>query len=129
MMLLTAENRKALPALYANENVANPKAVVKFFTPDANATWYASEFDGEDTFFGLADLGFGFPELGNFSLSELKALRGSLGLPVERDRHFTPKPLAELVALRQERLPDPVFEDRAKESMDDFNYKGHRSHY
>jgi hypothetical protein len=97
MMLLTAANRKALPALYANENAANPKAVVKFFTPDANATWYASEFDGDDTFFGLADLGFGFPELGNFSLSELQNVRGKMGLPVERDRHFTPKPLSELM--------------------------------
>jgi hypothetical protein len=25
---------------------------VKYFTPDSNWTWYASEFDGEDTFFG-----------------------------------------------------------------------------
>ena len=28
-------------------------AQVKFFTPDSNLTWYASEFDGEDIFFGL----------------------------------------------------------------------------
>ena len=35
-------------------------AHVKFFTPDSNWTWYATEFDGEDTFFGLVQ-GFETP--------------------------------------------------------------------
>ena len=30
----------------------------------------------------------GFPELGSVSLEELRALRGKLGLPIERDLHF-----------------------------------------
>jgi hypothetical protein len=38
--------------------------------------------------FGLCDLGMGEPELGCVSLSELATVRGKLGLPVERDRHF-----------------------------------------
>lgn len=64
--------------------------VVKLFTPDANCTWLLTELDPEDPdiAFGLCDLGMGFPELGNVSLSELGALRGQLGLPVERDLHF-----------------------------------------
>ena len=37
-----------------------------------------------------------FPELGAFSLAELKANRGKLGLPVERDRYFQPCRLSEL---------------------------------
>ena len=41
--------------------------------------------------FGLCDLGMGMPELGYVSLSEIKAVRGKLGLPVERDEHFTAK--------------------------------------
>jgi hypothetical protein len=69
-------------------------ARVKFFTPDANWTWYASEFDGEDLFFGLT-VGFEL-ELGYFSLSELSHVRGKLGLPVERDTSFVPTPLREL---------------------------------
>jgi hypothetical protein len=36
----------------------------------------------------LCDLGLGFPELGYVSLAEITALRGPLGLPVERDLHF-----------------------------------------
>ncbi len=94
--LLTAENKKALPALYSNEFVADPLAVVKFFSPIGRPTWYATEFDGEDTFFGLIDLGVGHPELGYFSLSELKSIILPLGLSIERDMHFTPKPLSEL---------------------------------
>ena len=71
------------------------QAQVKFFTPDSNWTWYASEFDGEDTFFGLVS---GFEvELGYFTLSELQGARGPLGLPIERDQHFEPKKLGELL--------------------------------
>src|SRR3546814_333941 len=45
--------------------------VAKLFSPVGAATWLATELgeDG-DTLFGLADLGFGCPELGSFSLSE-----------------------------------------------------------
>ncbi len=97
MKLLTKEILKRLPPLYANENkpLGEIIAQVKFFTPDAGWTWYAAEFDGTDLFWGLAH---GFEkELGYFSLAELKSVRGTLGLPVERDRFFTPTPLAELM--------------------------------
>jgi len=64
--------------------------VVKLFTPDAGATWLLTEIDPDDAdhAFGLCDLGQGFPELGYVSLAELRAVRGRLGLPVERDLHF-----------------------------------------
>ena len=41
-----------------------------------------------DIAFGLCDLGLGYPELGSVRLSVLKAHRGRLGLPIERDLHF-----------------------------------------
>lgn len=92
MLLLTKENRRALPPLYSQDGMGmDAIAHVKFFTPDSNWTWYATEFDGDDTFFGLVD---GLDcELGYFSLRDLQTVRGVLGLPVERDRYFTPKPL------------------------------------
>lgn len=64
--------------------------VVKIFTPDANCTWLLTELDPFDTdiAFGLCDLGMGFPELGCVRISEIESLRGALGLPAERDRHF-----------------------------------------
>jgi len=66
------------------------KPVVKLFMPDGGATWLLTEVDpyDPDIAFGLCDLGMGFPELGSVRLSEIKFIRGALGLPVERDRHF-----------------------------------------
>lgn len=93
--LLPDEIAKTLPPLYANEKEGmNALARVKFFTPDSSWTWYATEFDGEDIFFGLV---IGFErELGYFSLSELESVRGPLDLPIERDLYFQPTPLAQL---------------------------------
>lgn len=93
MKLMTKELAAKLPPLYANENVADPIAIVKFFHPFSNWTWYATEFDGTDTFYGLVN---GFEsELGYFSLSELSSLRVK-GLPIERDLYFKPTPLSKL---------------------------------
>ncbi len=110
--LLDDETRQTLPPLYANEEVGlEASALVKFFTPDSNWTWYASEGstmdanrysnapEGEQDFlmFGLV-IGFEI-EPGYFSLKELEAVRGPLGLPIERDRYFKP---ASLRALREQ---------------------------
>lgn len=101
MKLLTKKNIKDLPPLYSGEEQGlYAPAVVKFFTPDSNWTWYASEFDGKDLFFGLVS---GHEtELGYFSLSELAKARGPWGLPIERDRYFDPTPLAELKKLHEQ---------------------------
>lgn len=68
----------------------DPYPVVKLFTPDGSATWLLTEVDPDcpDIAFGLCDLGFGTPELGSVSLSELQSVRGPLGLPIEVDRRF-----------------------------------------
>lgn len=77
-----------------SEGLADPDfiPVVKLFTPDAACTWILTELDPDDPdiAFGLCDLGMGFPELGSVYLPELKAVRGPLGLAIERDLHFRP---------------------------------------
>jgi hypothetical protein len=98
MMLLTPELHAALrandearrAAVMAGLDEPDFVPIVKFFNPVGAATWLATELgeDG-DTLFGLADLGFGSPELGSFSLSELASARLPLGLGIERDLHFT----------------------------------------
>ena len=101
--LLDQESRKILPELYSQEEKGlDALARVKFFTPDSSWTWYASEFDGEDIFFGLV-VGFEV-ELGYFSLSELNAVRGPLGLPIERDLYYEPKTLKELMEMYNDRV-------------------------
>lgn len=85
-----------IPDLYASENETDPLVRVKLFTPDSNWSWFITEVsqsDG-DTCFGLV-VGLEV-ELGYFSLSELSQVRGVMGLPVERDLYFTPKPLSEV---------------------------------
>ncbi|MEJ7669598.1 MAG: DUF2958 domain-containing protein [Casimicrobiaceae bacterium] len=93
MKLITNEQRGNLlnnGADTARGDQRDPRPVVKLFTPDANATWLLTELDpaDPDLAFGLCDLGLGSPELGYVRLSELSALRGPLGLSVERDRYF-----------------------------------------
>lgn len=95
MKLLPNDIRRQLPKLYATEHVpaADKIAVVKFFTPDANWTWYVTEFDGDDTLFGFV-IGLE-AEWGYISLAELQSVRGPRGLPIERDRYWRPKPMRE----------------------------------
>ncbi len=94
MKLLTKELREKLPLLGSTDSNPDPVAVCKFFTPDSNWTWWALEFDGEDTFYGLVR---GFEEeFGTFSLAELETATGPLGLHIERDLYFQPTPVSKL---------------------------------
>lgn len=102
MMLLTKELREKLLANGAvnakrPENPEDFVPVVKFFNPTGAATWLFTELDQDgDTLFGLCDLGFGEPELGYASLTELTLTKVRFGLGIERDRHWTGnKPLSQ----------------------------------
>jgi len=106
MELMTDAIRRALPPLYSQESLGGDAvAQVKYFTPDGQWTWLATEFDGVDIFFGLVE---GFEkELGLFRLSELRSARGPMGLKIERDLYWTPKPLREIAP---ELFPAPTEE-------------------
>jgi hypothetical protein len=96
MILLPPELRYALRANAINAQAAeakgerfDPVPVIKLFNPLGAATWLATELaEDDDTLFGLADLGFGCPELGVFSLSEIASVRLPFGLGIERDIAF-----------------------------------------
>ena len=97
MIILTSELRYALrcndikrrAAMRDEKPEPDPVPVVKFFNPLGAATWLATELHGDDdTLFGLADLGFGTPELGVFSLSEIASVRLPYGMGIERDIGF-----------------------------------------
>lgn len=97
MILLEPQHRAALIAnADARRNAQekgrrepDPVPVVKFFNPIGAATWLATElYEDGDTLFGLADLGFGCPELGVFSLVEIESVRLPYGLRIERDIGF-----------------------------------------
>ena len=77
----------------AFNQIAN-KAGIDVRTASRLRDGYATEFDGEDTFFGLV-VGQE-TELGYFSLSEMQSIRGPGGLGIERDLYWTPKTLAQI---------------------------------
>jgi hypothetical protein len=93
MKLLTKEILKKLPKLHSTEKETDPLCIVKFFNPCGSGTWYCTEFDGVDTFFGKVVLHE--TEMGYFSLSELKMVELPFGLSIERDLYFQPRPLSE----------------------------------
>ena len=104
--------KEQMPALYAQEQERDPVVHVKYFDPVGSWTWYATEGSPVDEdgyidtnkpkvdylFFGLV-VGFE-PELGYFSLNELKTakegLQGLRALPIERDVWFRPQRLSDV---------------------------------
>lgn len=96
MILLTPELRGQLRAndlarcnaLRRDDPVPDPVPVVRFFNPVGAATWLATELDEDGILFGVADLGFGCPELGSFALEELESIQLPFGLGIERDILF-----------------------------------------
>jgi Protein of unknown function (DUF2958) len=99
MELLPAALRQRLPKLYSQEHSQDPIVHLKFFTPDSNWTWFATEGEPDEDDFrffgyvcGLED------EWGYFLLSELASGRGPLGLAIERDLYFVPAPFSEVMA-------------------------------
>ena len=88
MILLTDDQRDLLLANGRQRDVDHAP-VVKFFNPVGTGTWLITEMEPDgDTLFGLADLGFGCPELGSFSLSEMTSVRLPFGMGIERDILF-----------------------------------------
>ncbi|PYS46651.1 MAG: hypothetical protein DMG13_29530 [Acidobacteria bacterium] len=91
--------RQSLPPLHSQEGLSDPIVHLKFFTRDADWSWYVTEGSpkGDDFVF------FGFvvgleEEWGHFSLSELTEARGPSGFPIERDLHFKPDRFSRVMA-------------------------------
>lgn len=86
-----------LPKLGATEAQTDPMVKVKLFTPWSSWTWFLTECNPEDgEAFGLVQ---GHEvELGYISLSEMASVKGFGGLKIERDLHWTPKPLSAVKA-------------------------------
>lgn len=104
MKLLTKEIRKNLPRLKSQDGKGGDQiALVKFFHPMSNWTWYVSEGEpvknenGEEVdyyFFALVE--GHYKEMGEVALSELESVRGPFGLRIERDLYWEPKTFREI---------------------------------
>lgn len=91
MKLYTKAIEKITPKIGSQPEVSteNIKFYFKLFAPWNNWTWYVAECDFETgECFGLV---VGFEnELGYFDLKELEAIKGPIGLKIERDLSFEP---------------------------------------
>lgn len=100
MELLPIEIQKQLPQLYSQDDVVDPICHLKIFTPDSSFTWFITEGtkqkNGDWMLFAKV-VSHICPdgELGYVLLSELETIKGSMGLPVERDLYWNEKPISE----------------------------------
>ncbi len=103
MKLLTKAIEKELSKDTSEEE--NPTVVCHWFNPYGRGHWFGiSKVEGfDDIIFGYVSLfGDWNDELGDFSLSELESLnvnpfnRNGAHMGIERDLHWTPKPLNEV---------------------------------
>ena len=90
--LLSVSATKSEPSYGMKSKILGVAAFILLYCPWSDAIWLLTELDPEDPdiAFGLCDLGMGFPELGNVSLSEMAAISGPGGLRIQRDDSFTP---------------------------------------
>ena len=85
--------------LYSQDGKGNKAvAYAKIFNPYGGQTWYITEWDGDDTFFGYVDNGQD-SELGYMSKKELENARVNVygtRLPLERDAYYKPTSLGDI---------------------------------
>jgi len=89
----TEEDLKALPKLYSTDGVPLPETMIHMHFFLGGNDWYVAEFNPEDeTFFGYAILNDDYQnaEWGYVSLDELKSVRTTNGMEVDRDCHWKP---------------------------------------
>ena len=92
MELIPQEIKELIPKLYETEKQNDPIAYIKLFLD--GWTWYITELSIDNNIcFGYVISPFE-SELGYFSLNEIKSIKGSLGLSVERDLSFKPTKLS-----------------------------------
>lgn len=106
MQLMTKEIEKSLPIMGSQDGEDNPTVYVKYFNPLGSWYWYGTEYNPEERlFFGLV---FGFEtEAGYFSLEELESIILPMGMGIERDLHFKPRPMAEVIVDMKKRGYEP----------------------
>ena len=119
--LMTKRLADTIPAIYANEKVADYDTVLahaKLFSPYSQWTWFITEMDpATGTCFGLVE---GLErELGYFDLTELAETTVFGGVPaVERDLYWEPRTLGEIKNGSQGDAPH-IEETKEGEAMTD----------
>lgn len=81
------------PKIKSTGNFDDPIALVKLFNPSGGESWFITEADLENNeAFGLCYIHEA--ELGYMDLEEMSTLKGPMGIGLELDMHWTPRPLS-----------------------------------
>ena len=113
---MNEHTEKEFERIGRQENSRDPLVVAKFHCPSSSAAWYATEYEPETgNFFGyVSGLAKNGDEWGYFGLDELASIRIPVDIVfhdkatnksshirsfarIERDRHFTPKRISEVI--------------------------------
>lgn len=98
MKLLTEnENKKLFEQYHLGSDLEKQEVVAKIFNPYGMGTWYLLNSDPEDPDYIWAIVDLFEIEVGSVSRHELESIRIH-GLPLERDKSFTPINAAELLS-------------------------------
>jgi len=95
-MLMTKAITKKAQKQFPRGSDMGQLVVAKFFDPCGSFTWYLMNQDPTDPSYLWGIVKGSCVEMGSFSLSELSNYKGKLGIGIERDRSFTPKPAKEI---------------------------------
>lgn len=128
MKLMTKELEKKFekyPLGSQDGLLGQAKVIAKFFNPMGVGTWFITEAekqeDGDYEMFGYCHLGDDeFAEFGYVMLSELQAIKGPLGMGIERDLYLS-KDCTLIEALKQTsmRVPDYLLKNVEEENEED----------
>jgi hypothetical protein len=101
------------PKLYETEGLGDSALVQShYFVPGTGIDWYVIEYDAEsDICFGWAEIVPGFGEYGYTYMKEMEDLdlevplvtsseTSMLKVKIERDKHWTPQAIGEVLRLR-----------------------------
>jgi hypothetical protein len=102
---LTGSMLEEIPDLYATESTPLADKMIHAHYFSSNGDWYIAELDKNEggIAFGHCDLGVGYPEWGEVSLTELEGVRSQYGIAaVERDLDFTPATAKQLGLTRDD---------------------------
>ena len=99
MKLMTKALQKRFAVIGFQQDAIDPIVVAKYFNPAGAGTWYVTEYEPDtNIFFGYVSIfGDHNDEWGYFSLNELEAFKGPLGIGIERDFYWSEKRFSKVI--------------------------------
>ena len=96
MKLMTKEIEKKARKQFPMGSDMAQMVVAKFFDPCGSWSWYLMNQDPLNPDYLSGIVKGSEVEMGSFSLSELSTVKNALGIGIERDLYFDPKPAKEI---------------------------------